>query len=135
MFLAPAFLLGLLAIGLPIWLHRVARANPTHHPFASLMFLEPSETQKTAKRTLRYWLLLAMRILLLIALAFAFAGPLLSERIAAQGASAQLHAIVVDASLSMQHGDRWQQALAEAEKVLDGLKGSDRVMLVRASGR
>ena len=135
MFLAPAFLLGLLAIGLPIWLHRVARANPTHHPFASLMFLEPSETQKTAKRTLRYWLLLAMRILLLIALAFAFAGPLLSERIATQGASAQLHAIVVDASLSMQHGDRWPQVIAEAEKVLDGLKGSDRVMLVRASGR
>jgi hypothetical protein len=41
MFLAPLFLAGLLAIGLPIWLHRVARANPTQHPFASLMFLEP----------------------------------------------------------------------------------------------
>ena len=59
MFLAPAFLLGLLAIGMPLWLHRVARANPTQHPFASLMLLEASETQRTAKRTLRYWLLLA----------------------------------------------------------------------------
>ena len=39
MFLAPAFLLGLIAIGVPLWLHRVARANPTHHPFASLMLL------------------------------------------------------------------------------------------------
>ena len=39
MFLAPLFLFGLLAIGVPIWLHRVARANPTQHPFASLMFL------------------------------------------------------------------------------------------------
>jgi hypothetical protein len=63
MFLAPAFLLGLLAIGVPIWLHRVARANPTQHPFASLMFVEASETQRTAKRTLRYWLLLSLRIL------------------------------------------------------------------------
>jgi hypothetical protein len=133
--LAPAFLLGLLAIGLPIWLHRVARANPTHHPFASLMFLEASETQRTAKRTIRYWLLLAMRIALLVALAFAFAGPLLSERIAAQGANAKLHAIVIDASLSMQHGDRWRRALAEAEKIIDGVGGADRVMLVRASGR
>src|SRR5262245_50397803 len=124
MFLAPAFLLGLLAIGLPIWLHRVAKANPTLHPFASLMFLEPSETQKTAKRTLHYWLLLAMRILLLIALALAFAGPLLSERIATQASAAQLHAIVIDASLSMQHGDRWQRALAEAEKILGGLRGA-----------
>ena len=61
MFLAPLFLFGLLAIGVPIWLHRVARTNPTQHPFASLMFVEASETQRTAKRTLRYWLLLSLR--------------------------------------------------------------------------
>ena len=64
MFIAPFILAGLLAIGLPIWLHRVARANPTQFPFASHMFLEQSETQRTAKRTLRYLLLLAARILL-----------------------------------------------------------------------
>ena len=79
MFLAPLFLLGLLAIGVPIWLHRVARANPTQHPFASLMFLEASETQRTAKRTLRYWVLLSLRILLLIALVLAFAAPVLTR--------------------------------------------------------
>jgi hypothetical protein len=136
MFLAPAFLLGLLAIGVPIWLHRVARANPTQHPFASLMFVEASETQRTAKRTLRYWLLLSLRILLLIALVLAFAGPLLSERVApAVDANARLHAIVIDKSLSMQHGDRWQRALAEAEGVLDGLRSSDRVLLATAEGR
>ena len=92
MFLAPAFLLGLLAIGVPIWLHRVARANPTQHPFASLMFVEASETQRTAKRTLRYWLLLSLRILLLIALVLAFAGPLLTERaLPGANANARLH--------------------------------------------
>ena len=30
----------------------------------------------------------------------------------------------------MQHGDRWQRALAEAEAVLGELRSSDRVMLV-----
>jgi hypothetical protein len=136
MFLAPAFLLGLLAIGVPIWLHRVARANPTQHPFASLMFLEASETQRTAKRTLRYWLLLSLRILLLIALVLAFAGPLLTARVVpATSANARLHAIVIDRSLSMQHGERWQRALAEADAVLSGLGSSDRVMLATAEGR
>ena len=136
MFLAPAFLLGLLAIGVPIWLHRVARANPTQHPFASLMFLEASETQRTAKRTLRYWVLLSLRILLLIALALAFAGPLLSQRVVpVADANARLHAIVIDRSLSMQHGERWQRALDEAEKVLSSLRSSDRVMLATAEGR
>src|SRR5262247_4096831 len=134
--LAPFFLLGLLAIGVPIWLHRVARANPQRHAFASLMFLEASETQRTAQRTLRYWLLLAMRILLLLALVFAFAGPLLSGRLAPPTVAAtRLHAIVIDASLSMQYGDRWQRALDEASGVIDKLGPSDRVMLVTASGR
>ncbi|HEY0942376.1 MAG TPA: BatA and WFA domain-containing protein [Steroidobacter sp.] len=136
MFLAPAFLFGLLAIGVPLWLHRVARANPTQHPFASLMLLEASETQRTARRTLRYWLLLATRILLLIALVLAFAGPQLAARIMPQpDANAQLHAIVVDTSLSMQHGTRWQRALQEAERVIGQVPSSDRVMLLAGSGR
>jgi len=136
MFLAPLFLLGLLAIGVPIWLHRVARANPTQHPFASLMFVEASETQRTAKRTLRYWLLLSLRILFLIALILAFAGPLLTERVmSGANANARLHAIVLDSSLSMQQGDRWQRALAEADAVLKDLRSSDRVLLATAQGR
>lgn len=136
MFLAPAFLFGLLAIGLPLWLHRVARANPTQHRFASLMLLEASETQRTAKRTLRYWLLLTTRILLLIALALAFAGPLLTSRVMPQpNANARLHAILLDTSLSMGHGDRWKRALAAAEAILRAVPSSDRVMLWTAAGR
>lgn len=135
MFLAPAFLLGLLAIGIPLWLHRVARANPTQHPFASLMLLEASETQRTAKRTIRYWVLLATRILLLIALVLAFAGPQLTARMMPQpNANARLHAILVDTSLSMQHGTRWQRTLQEAERVLGEVPSSDRVMLLAGSG-
>jgi hypothetical protein len=136
MFLAPAFLLGMLAIAVPVWLHRVARANPSQHPFASLMLLEASETQRTAKRTLRYWLLLSLRIILLLALAFAFAGPLVTKKIVPQtGADARLHAIVLDTSLSMRYGDRWQRAIEAAEAVLNEARSSDRVMLVTAAGR
>jgi Aerotolerance regulator N-terminal/von Willebrand factor type A domain len=136
MFLAPAFLLGLLAIGVPLWLHRVARANPTQFPFASLMLLEASESQRTAKRTLRYWLLLITRILLLAALVLAFAGPLVTERIVPRaGSDTRLHAIVLDSSLSMQYPDRWSRAIAAAEEVLVRARSSDRVMLVTAAGR
>jgi hypothetical protein len=136
MFLAPFFLAGLLAIAVPIWLHRVAKANPTQHPFASLMFLEPSETQRTAKRTLRYWLLLAARILLLLLLVLAFAGPLLSPNVVPERAgNARLHAIVLDGSMSMQHGERWQRAVETAERVIEEARAGDRVMLVFAAGR
>ena len=100
------------------------------------MFVEASETQRTAKRTLRYWLLLSLRILLLIALVLAFAGPLLNERVVSGAdANARLHAIVLDRSLSMQHGERWQRALDEADAVLDTLRSSDRVLVATAEGR
>lgn len=136
MFLAPAFLAGLLAIALPLWLHRVARANPTRHPFASAMLLEASETQRTAKRTLRYWLLLAARIALLIALALAFAGPLVSPRaVPVLNPDARLHAVVLDTSLSMQYGKHWQQAIEQAEKILDAARPGDQFMLATAGGR
>jgi hypothetical protein len=135
MFLAPAFLLGLLAIGVPLWLHRVTRANPVQQPFASLMFLEASESQRTARHTIRYWLLLLLRIGLLAALVLAFAGPLAMERILpGGGANARLHAIVLDASYSMKSPQRWSRALEEAERVLEQATGGDRVMLVRAAG-
>lgn len=136
MFLAPAFLAGLLAIAVPVWLHRVARANPTRHPFASLMLLESTETQRTAKRTLRYWLLLALRIALLLALVFAFAGPLISSRaVPSINPDARLHAIVLDASLSMQYADRWTRALDEAGRIAAAAKSGDQVMLVVGKGR
>jgi hypothetical protein len=136
MFLAPLFLMGLIAIGVPIWLHRVARANPVQHPFPSLMLLEASEMQRTAKRTLRYWLLLAVRILLLAALAFAFAGPLWQRKNAAAiDDDTRLHAIVLDASLSMQQAETWPRAMAAVGTVIESLRPSDQIMLVRAAGR
>ena len=135
MFLAPAILAGLLAIGLPLWLHRVARANPARHAFASLMLLEPSEVQRTAQRTLRYWALLILRILLLLAVVLAFAGPLLPRRaVPVVNPDARLHAIVMDTSFSMQYGDRWQQSLAQARQIIDAARPGDQLLLVDAGG-
>lgn len=135
MFLAPAILAGLLAIGLPLWLHRVARANPARHAFASAMLLEHSEVQRTAQRTLRYWVLLILRILLLLAVVLAFAGPLLPRRaVPVVNPDARMHAIVMDTSLSMQYADRWQQSLAQARQIIDDARAGDQMLLVEAGG-
>lgn len=136
MFLAPLFLLGLIAIGAPLWLHRVARANPVQHAFPSLMLLEASETQRTAKRTLRYWLLLLARIGLLIALVLAFAAPVWRQQAVLPAAvESKLHAILIDASLSMQRGAQWERALGKAQEVIDAVRSPDQIMIVRAAGR
>ena len=134
--LAPLFLLGLLGIGLPLWLHRFARDTRTKQPFASLMLLEPSEIQQSREHTLRYWLLLALRIALLALIVFAFAQPLLPWRTPPLEASDRtLHVIVLDTSLSMRQGERWTRAVAKARSLIDALRPADQGMLVTADSR
>ena len=60
-FLAPAFLFGALAVGLPVYLHLLRRNTSTPQPFSSLMLFEPRQQSATRRRRLRYWLLLALR--------------------------------------------------------------------------
>src|SRR5690606_13026046 len=118
--LAPLFLAGLLAVGLPLWLHRLSSDNPNKQRFSSLMFLEPGEPRRVLAKKLQYLLLLALRIAVLVLLALAFAEPALWRTPSAGGGDgARLHLIVLDGSASMQHGDRWDRARDAANDVLD----------------
>jgi len=133
--LAPAFLLGLLAIGVPLWLHRLSSENPNRQPFSSVMFLEPGEPRRVLAKNLQYLLLLALRIGILALLALAFARPALQG--AAQtllGESASLHVIVVDVSASMDYGQRWARAQDVAGDLIDDMESTDLGQLV-AAGR
>jgi hypothetical protein len=131
--LAPAFLLGLLAVGLPWWLHRLSSDNPNKQKFSSLMFLEPGEPRRVLAKKVQYLLLLALRIGVLALLALAFAEPAIWRTPQAAGAEgARLHLIVLDGSASMGYGDRWQRARAAANDVLDALGNDDRAQLVLA---
>lgn len=135
MWLAPWFLLGLAGVALPIWLHRFARQTEEKRPFASAMFLEASLIRRSRRHELRYWLLLALRVLLLVLLALAFAGPLWRSSIQAGAGGATLHAIVLDTSLSMQQRGAWERAQEQALALIGNVKGADRAMLVAADHR
>jgi hypothetical protein len=131
--LAPAFLVGLLAIGLPWWLHRLSSDNPNRQRFSSLMFLEPGEPRRVLAKKVQYLLLLALRIGVLVLLALAFAEPAIWRTPQAGNADgARLHLIVLDGSASMGYGDRWGRARAAANDVLDSLSGEDRAQIVLA---
>jgi Aerotolerance regulator N-terminal/von Willebrand factor type A domain len=133
--LAPLFLAGLVAIGLPLWLHRLSSDNPNRQPFSSLMFLEAGEPRRVLARKLQYLLLLALRIAVLALLAVAFAQPALWRSAqATSGAGARLHLIVLDTSASMAAGDRWSRAQAAAGDVIDSLAADDRGQII-AAGR
>ena len=136
MLLAPLFLLGLLGIGLPLWLHRFARDTRTKEPFASLMLLEPSRIHRSREHTLRYLILLALRIALLALIVLAFAQPSLPWRTPPlEGRDRTLHVIVLDTSLSMRQGERWTRAVEKARSLINALRTADQAMLVTADSR
>lgn len=132
--LAPAFLVGLFAIALPWWLHRLSSDNPNKQKFSSLMFLEPGEPRRVLAKKVQYLLLLALRILVLVLLALAFTEPAIWRTPDAGGDAegARMHLIVLDGSASMGYGDRWDRARAAANDVLDELGPEDRAQIVLA---
>ncbi len=129
--LAPLFLAGFAAIALPIWLHRLQTETPTRQVFSSAMLLLQAERRVQVKKRLRYWLLLALRIMLLGLLALAFAKPLWTQPpVALNAATAKMHVVLLDTSMSMQESHRWQAALNQAEKIISEVGAADRLQLI-----
>ena len=131
--LAPLFLLGLGAVALPLWLHRLTVQSPEREAFSSSMLLEASEQRIHLRRKLRYLLLLALRVSLLILLALAFAGPVLRfPARMVENTSTILHLVVIDNSFSMQAGDRFSKAMSEARSVIEEMQPGDGCSLILA---
>ncbi len=121
---APWFLAGLLAVGLPLWLHLLRQYKRTPTPFSSLMFFERRVQSSVRHRRLRYLLLLAMRLALLILLALAFANPYVNRNAEISGRR-KLTLIALDRSFSMRAGSRMADAKKEAHRLVDALNSHD----------
>jgi Aerotolerance regulator N-terminal/von Willebrand factor type A domain len=127
-FLAPWFLGGLAAIGIPIYVHLLRRHTATPRPFSSLMFFERRTQSSIRHRRLRYLLLLSMRLALLVLLVLAFADPFVN-RAAAKSAANTLLVLAIDNSVSMRAGSRLADAKREAMSVLDSHRSAQRVQV------
>jgi hypothetical protein len=128
-FLAPWFLAGAAAVGLPIYLHLLRRHRTTPLPFSSLMFFERRTQSSIKHRRLRYLLLLALRLAVIVLLALAFANPFII-RSAASIAGDRLDLLVVDDSFSMRAGTRLADAKRDALALLDSRRPSERAQVM-----
>ena len=119
-FFAPLFLLGVLAVALPIWLHRLQTQSSERQPFSSAMLLETTEERVHLQKKLKYLVLLALRIALLLMIALAFAKPFLNRPPALLTAGAAgTHLILVDTSVSMSRAGVFAQAITVASQLVD----------------
>lgn len=115
---APWFLVGALAVGVPLYLHLLRRHTSTPQTFSSLMFVEPRTQSSIHHRRLRYLMLLALRLLVLLFLVLAFANPYI-KRATVSASAEKLLVVAVDNSFSMRAGTRLDDAKRQAIAFLD----------------
>ena len=119
-FLTPLFLIGTLAVALPVLFHLIRRTTRERMPFSSLMFLQASPPRVTRRSRLENLLLLALRCLALCLLGLGFARPFFQTPIdpASQNEQARKVLVLLDTSASMRREGLWAAALARVEAVL-----------------
>ena len=110
-FLFPAFLIGGLAVAVPIVLHLLRREHLPRVPFSDIRFLQAARVERARRRRLRELLLLALRVAALLLLAFAFARPFLTDAAAPDRAAT---VVLVDTSFSLSAPGQWEQVQAQA---------------------
>ncbi len=130
-FLAPLYVLGGLAVALPILLHLIRQRPKDEQLFSSLLFLKPTPPRLTKRSRLDQWPLLLLRVLAILGLAFAFARPFVREAEVAALLQPSKHlAILIDTSASMSQPAVWAQAIAKAKEALQTVAPNDRVTFI-----
>jgi hypothetical protein len=132
--LAPGFLLGALAIAVPLWLHLLRRSASLPRPFSSLMLFEPQQRTMTRRRRIDHWLLLLLRIAVLLLIAAAFAEPYVRGHLPG-AAPARLLVLAVDDSFSMSAGTRLEDARRAALAVVSAKPPDMRAQVVALGSR
>src|SRR5258705_11436690 len=126
-FLAPAFLLGLAALAIPVFIHLIQRERKRVIEFPSLMFVRRIPYQSVRRRRIRHWALLLLRAAAIALIVAAFARPFLRQGGVAAAAVGGAREIVVllDQSARMEYGDHWTRAKDAARTVIRGMGGNE----------
>ena len=131
--LAPWFLAGLAALGVPVFVHLLRKHVTIPRPVSSLMFFERGIQSSTRHRRLRYLLLFALRFALLLLVVLAFANPFV--RRPAADTNGRLLLIVLDNSFSMRAGTRFADAKQQALAMLAAKPHSQRAQVMALGGQ
>src|SRR5580692_4856394 len=134
-FFTPWFLAGLLAVGLPVWLHLLRKHKSQPLPFGSLMFWEHHTQSSIKHRRLRYLLLFALRTALFALIALAFAHPYIERKSIPFQHTGEITVLAVDNSLSMRAGDLFDQAKRMAKSEISGLRSGERAQVLELGSR
>jgi hypothetical protein len=127
-FLSPLYLLGALAVAVPILLHLFRRRTETVVDFPAVRLLSKSPVEHRRRRRLREIVLLALRVSALVLLAGAFARPYLAG--SRPTADAPVTVVAVDTSFSLSSPEVFARARQLAEEEVRNAPPTHAVALV-----
>jgi hypothetical protein len=132
-FLFPTFLIGLAAIAIPVIIHLFNFRKYKKIYFTNVQFLKELKQESDSKSKLKEWLILAMRILAIACLVFAFAQPFIPGKVkTVQGEKAI--SIYIDNSFSMEStnktGTLLENAKTYAAEIANTFDASDKFQLL-----
>ena len=99
------------------------------------MFFEQRTQSSIKHRRLRYLVLFALRTLLFLLLALAFAHPYIEQNSLPFQHDGEITVLAIDNSLSMRAAGRFDQAKQMAKSALSGLRTGERAQSARSSAR
>ena len=133
-FLNPLILTGLFAITIPILIHLLNLSKVKKVEFSTLRFLKELQKSKMRRIKLRQLLLLALRILSIIFLVFAFADPVLKSS-SGNYAGKSSSIIILDNSYSMSAKDSriFENAKSAARDLVNVMEPDGEVYFILSS--
>ena len=137
-FLNPAFLWLATAVAVPIIVHLFNFRRPRKVLFSHLAFVREVNKVVLRRLKLKQWLLLAVRILTIVALTFAFADPVIPNKNATTGAAERSVVILLDNSYSMSGADERglyiEQAKELAKEIVKAHAPTDEFQILTTGG-
>ena len=136
-FLNPSLLFGTAAAALPIIIHFLSRRRVQRRPFSDLRFLDEVQSRQARSLGIRRWLLLMLRVLAILLVALAAAGPRWGGVGTASGDRSVLFIVDTSASMGtqMDEGTRLDAALRACEGIIRVLPGTAAVQVITAGSR
>ncbi len=132
-FLFPTFLIGLAAIAIPIIIHLFNFRKYKKVYFTNVQFLKELKQESDSKSKLKELLILAMRILAISCLVFAFAQPFIPGKTKTQQGEKAV-SIYIDNSFSMEGtnktGTLLENAKTDATEIVNSFNASDKFQLL-----
>ena len=134
-FLNPGLLFGAAAAALPVIIHFLSRRRVRRQPFSDLRFLGEVKAQQARSLGIRRWLLLLLRVLALLLVALAVAGPRWGG-LAVGGGRAVLFVVDTSASMAAQtaEGSRLDEARRATAEMIAALPPGAAVQVLTAGG-